>query len=491
MRGTFVIAQMAIPDFLNPAAASGRWTIGAVGLLILLFLIARRRALAKAHAARADEVEDIVMTFPKGAAGQLTIEPWMISPEVSAVFAALMRDGKEARFIGGCVRNALMHLPIHDIDIATQEPPDRVVALLEGAGIRAVPTGIEHGTITAVVNGKTFEITTLRRDISTDGRRATVAYTEDWREDAGRRDFTFNTLSADADGTIYDYFNGMQDLAHRLIRFVGRAAERVSEDRLRILRYFRFVAVYGMRIADRYEFQIVVNNAEHLAELSAERIRDELLKIVGSANHHDCVRMMFEQRIFEAILPEVKDTVWYKRLSWLDSSAIKIAQVGPDPIRRLAALIETDGAGAEAVARKLKLSRAEIDRLRRIKSPDWVAKPETSEAELRAVLSRLGAREVIDLALLEWSRRLIITPRLPKAETEAWQALLARAGTWEPIDLPIKGGDIVALGIAPGPRVSELLGGIEEWWRDGGCVASRDACLTELASRMINNTDKE
>lgn len=482
---------MAIPDFFNPASASGRWVIGAFGALILLFLIARRRALAKAEAARGEETEDLVVTFPKGAAGQLTVDAWMTSPEVTALFAALAKGGKESRFIGGCVRNALMHLPIHDIDIATQETPDRVLALLADAGIHTVPTGIEHGTITAVVNHKPFEVTSLRRDIATDGRRATVAYTEDWREDAARRDFTFNTLSADPDGTVYDYFNGMQDLAHRLIRFVGRAAERVTEDRLRILRYFRFVAVYGMRIADRYEFQIVVNNAEHLTELSAERIRDELLKIVGSANHHDAVRMMFEQGIFEVILPEVKDTVWYKRLSWLDSSAIKIDQVAPDPIRRLAALIDTDGMGAAAVARRLKLSRAQIARLRRIKAPDWDAKPETSEAELRGVLSRLGAREVIDLALLEWSRRLILTPRLPKPETAAWQALLARAGAWEPIDLPVKGGDIVALGVPPGPRVSEILGGIEEWWRDGGCVADREACLTELRSRIINNTDKE
>ncbi|MCD6075037.1 MAG: putative tRNA adenylyltransferase, partial [Rhodospirillales bacterium] len=466
----------------------GKWIVAGLGILFLLFLIARRRRLAVQTRVDSIDEEDIVVTWPKGAAGQLTIEPWMTAPEVGAVFAALTKEGKEARFVGGCVRNALMHLPIVDIDIATQEPPERVVALLQEAGIQAVPTGIEHGTVTAVANGKTFEITTLRRDVSTDGRRATVAFTEDWREDAARRDFTFNSLSATLDGAVYDYFNGMQDLAHRVIRFVGRVNERIAEDRLRILRYFRFIAVYGMRIGERYEFQMVVNNAEHLAELSAERIRDELIKILGSANHHDAVRMMFEQGIFAVILPEVTGTVWFKRLSWLDSSAIKIDAIGPDPIRRLAALIETDRAGAEAVARRLKLSRAQIRRLSRLKEPAWPAHPEIDEAHLRGVLSTLGAEEVIDLALLEWSRRLIITPRLPKAETEAWQKLLAQATAWEPVDLPIKGGDIVALGIPTGPRVSELLREVEGWWRDGGCRADREACLTELKSRIINNT---
>jgi len=482
---------MTIDNFLHLNAPAGKWIVAGLGLLVLLFLIARRRRLnAVASGGEIDE-EYLVVTWPKGAAGQLTIEPWMTSPEVSAVFAALTKDGKEARFIGGCVRNALMHLPIVDIDIATQETPERVVALLQAAGIQAVPTGIEHGTVTAVANGKTFEITTLRRDVSTDGRRATVAFTEQWIEDAARRDFTFNTLSATQDGVIYDYFNGMQDLAHRLIRFVGRANERIAEDRLRILRYFRFIAVYGMRIAERYEFQVVANNAEHLTELSAERIRDELLKILGSHNHHDAVRLMFDEGIFAVILPEVTDTVWYKRLSWLDSSAIRIDAIGPDPIRRLAAFIDTDGAGAEAVARRLKLSRAQIRRLSRLKAPAWAASPDTSETELRGLLSRLGAEEVIDLALLEWSRRLIITPRLAKAETEAWQKLLAQAAAWEPVDLPVKGGDIVSLGIPPGPRISELLHEVEGWWRDGGCTADREACLTELTSRIINNTDKE
>jgi poly(A) polymerase len=479
---------MTIDDFLHLNSPQGKWIVAGLATLFLLFLIARRRRLAAQARANESDEEDIVISWPKGAAGQLTIEPWMASPEVSEVFAAITKDGKEARFIGGCVRNALMHLPIVDIDIATQEPPERVVALLKASDIQAVPTGIEHGTVTAVVNGKTFEITTLRRDVSTDGRRATVAFTEDWREDAARRDFTFNTLSAAPDGAIYDYFNGMQDLAHRLIRFVGRVDERIAEDRLRILRYFRFIAVYGMRIAERYEFQMVVNNAEHLAELSAERIRDELMKIVGSTNQHDAVRMMHEQGIFAVILPEVTDTVWYKRLSWLDSAAIRIDAIGPDPIRRLAALIETDGDGAEAVARRLKLSRAQIRRLSRLKGPAWQAHPEVDEAHLRGLLSRFGAEEVIDLALLEWSRRLIITPRLPKAETEAWQRLLTQAAVWEPIDLPIKGGDIVALGIPAGPRVSELLREIESWWRDGGCRDSREACLTELKSRIINNT---
>jgi poly(A) polymerase len=467
-------------DLSTPAGQA--FAVGAIAVLVVLYVFGRRRPRVEPATAHADE--DIVVEWPDEAGGQLTLEPWMTSAEVRAVLAAITKDGKDARFVGGCVRNALMHVPVTDIDIATQEIPERVMALLEAAGIKAIPTGIEHGTVTAVVNGKHFEITTLRRDVETDGRRAVVAFTDDWREDALRRDFTFNALSATPEGKVFDYFNGMQDLAHRLIRFVGRVDERIREDRLRILRYFRFIAVYGMRIASRYEYQVCVKAAPTLAELSAERIQGELIKILGSSNQHDAVRLMLEEGIFDVILPEAKDISWFKRLVWLDSNALRIEAVQPDWLRRLAALVDTDADGAEALARRLKLSRAQIERLRRLKAWEWTADPKLGEAEFKGVLHKLGAGYVIDLILLEWSKQLIIAPRLPKWETEAWQTMLRRAEEWQGADFPIKGGDVVALGVAPGPRVSELLREVEEWWRRGGCVADRAATLSELEKRL-------
>jgi len=251
-----------------------------------------------------------------------------------------------------------------------------------------------------------------------------------------------------------------------------------------VLRYFRFIAVYGMRIADRHEYQLCVNAAPALAELSAERIQGELRKILGSQNLNDAVRLMLEEGIFAAILPEAKDISWFRRLVWLDSHAMRVEAVQPDWMRRLAALVDTDADGAEALARRLKLSRVEIERLRRLKAWEWQPDPVVPEPEFKGVLHKLGAPYVIDLILLEWSKRQVLTPRLPKAESNAWQALLARAAAWPGADFPIKGGDVVALGIAPGPRVSELMREVEEWWRRGGCVADREATLTELKKRL-------
>ena len=236
-------------DFDN---ATSRWVLTLIGFILFMFLVARRNTLRKAAAKKPVLVQDdIVVDWGSDPGGQVVVQPWMETAEVKAVFRAITAGGKEARFIGGCVRDTLMQRPVSDIDIATQERPERVMELLRGAGIIAVPTGIEHGTVTAVTGGQSYEITTLRKDIETDGRHAVVKFTENWRTDAGRRDFTFNTMSATPDGMVYDYYNGIQDLADRVIRFVGRVQERIDEDRLRVLRYFRFIAVLGMRVGDK------------------------------------------------------------------------------------------------------------------------------------------------------------------------------------------------------------------------------------------------
>jgi poly(A) polymerase len=352
--------------------------------------------------------------------------------------------------------------------------------LLIDAGIKAVPTGIEHGTVTAIVNNTPFQITTLRKDIKTDGRHAVVEFTEDWRTDAMRRDFTFNTLSADQDGMVHDYLNGLQDLANRVINFVGVVDDRIAEDRLRILRYFRFIAVFGMRIGDRREFEVCVNNSKYLAELSRERIRGELFKIIGSKNHFDVLRLMYDHEVLAPILPEAKVSEVFRRLTWLETSALKFDAVKPDTIRRLASLVEIDDGGFDDLAKRLVLSNAEKTHLRQLVSPAWSATPDIGDDELRALLYRMEASIVIDLVLLEWSRRLIMTPKLPKGESDNWQKIIAAAEASEKLNFPLRGRDVLELGVEKGPRVSKILSEVESWWTKGGCHGSRDDCLERL-----------
>ncbi|MFP6733938.1 MAG: CCA tRNA nucleotidyltransferase [Rhodospirillales bacterium] len=465
---------------------TNRWVLTLFGFILFMFLVARRNTLRKATAKKPVMAQDdILVDWGTDPGGQVVVQPWMETAEVKAVFRAITSGGKEARFIGGCVRDTLMQRPVSDVDIATQERPERVMQLLRNAGIIAVPTGIEHGTVTAVSGGQSYQITTLRKDIETDGRHAVVEFTEDWRTDAGRRDFTFNTMSATPDGMVYDYYNGIQDLADRVIRFVGRVQERIDEDRLRVLRYFRFIAVLGMRVGNKYEFQTCINNAHHLTELSAERIRSELFKIFASADQFDALKLMIDHGVMQHILPEAVKTERLKRLMWIETSAIKFDSVTPDKIRRLAALIDTDAAGAEEIARRLMFSGADRDHLKSLTSPRWQARFDVDETSLRAVLFRLGAAEVIDLVLLAWAEHLIVTPRLGGEENEGWQNVIRIADEWSPIDFPLRGRDVLELGVGEGPEVSALLNEVEDWWLMGGCHAGRDDCLVELRRRHL------
>ena len=231
--------------------------------------------------------------------------PWLPAADTRAVLEALMADGKPARLVGGCVRDALAGRPVTDVDIATPETPPRVIDLLRAAGLKAVPTGVEHGTVTAVVRGKPFEVTTLRRDVTTDGRHAVVAFTDDWTEDAARRDFTMNALSADPDGRVHDPFDGVADLAAGRVRFVGEARARIREDVLRILRFFRFHAHYGKGAPDADGLAACRELAPLLPRLSAERVATELLKLLKAPDAAATVRMMREAGILAPILAEI------------------------------------------------------------------------------------------------------------------------------------------------------------------------------------------
>jgi poly(A) polymerase len=474
-----------IEEFLNYIEGPVRWTFSTLALVLFLFLVARRKSSRRKMFEPTSKPGDIIVDWGKRPGGQIPVEPWMETPEIKAVLAAITKNGKEARFIGGCVRDAILKRPVNDVDLATQETPDQITILLEDAGIKAVPTGIEHGTVMAVINHQSFEITTLRKDITTDGRHATVEFTEDWKQDAARRDFTFNTLSATPNGMVFDYFNGIQDLANRVIRFVGRAPERIEEDYLRILRYFRFIATIGMRVESKTEFLACVNRASKLKELSAERIRSELFKILNSNMPLDIMPLMYQQGVLQVIVPHVTAPEKLRQLAWLETSAMNFASVGRDPLRRLAALVATDESGVQDITDALRLSKAEHKRLTNMIAPTSNLRWNMSKGELQAALYHQGAATVVDVALLNWADMIVNSPNSPTKEKDGWLHIIEIADQQmgqEP-NFPLKGQDVLDLGTSPGPEISRLLAEVKIWWLDGGCQANRTACLTELKSR--------
>lgn len=295
--------------------------------------------------------------------GKLPPVDWLDAPETKQVMAALMADGTQPRFVGGCVRDALCHRPTNDIDIATPDLPETVINLLTNAGIRAVPTGIEHGTVTAVINKKSFEITTLRVDLETDGRHAIVGFTDNWVEDAQRRDFTFNALSASVSGEVYDPFSGLWHLAHGQVVFIGSAYDRISEDYLRILRYFRFFGAYGRPPIDSEAIAACRAHAKDLSSLSGERVRTELFKILCVPDPAEIIIKMQGSDVLQEILPEAGDPGVLRMVNWFETRAVNIEGVDPDPIRHLAALIRSTTSSVDELGQRLRLSNAQKKRL--------------------------------------------------------------------------------------------------------------------------------
>ena len=294
---------------------------------------------------------------------------WRESGGIRPLLRVLGAEEGRTRFVGGCVRDSLLGLPVSDIDLATRLQPEEVMKRLNQAGIKAVPTGLAHGTVTAIVGGAPVEVTTLRRDVSTDGRRATVAFTDDWREDAARRDFTMNALSVDpVSSEVYDYFEGLPDLQARRVRFIGDPLQRIAEDHLRILRFFRFHARFGEGEPDRRALEACTARANDLMALSRERIADELLKILALPDPTRTVSLMAELGIFRPVLPEI-DEAGTKRLQALVERE-GIAGVPPEPLRRLSALLPASPELAEATAARLRLLVSEQDPIDRLVPPD-------------------------------------------------------------------------------------------------------------------------
>jgi len=407
--------------------------------------------------------------------GTLAVEGWLAWPETRALVGAL-GDGM-VRFVGGCVRDAVARRPVTDVDAATPLTPEEVMARLAAADIKVIATGLKHGTVTAVIGERKFEITTLRRDAETDGRHARVEFTDDWIEDAKRRDFTINAMSCSPGGDVYDPFEGMRDLAHGVVRFVGRAEDRVREDYLRILRFFRFWGGYGRPPADRDALAACRAHAAKLSDLSGERVRDELLKILIVPQPAEVILLMRGHGVLQHILPEAGQVTRLRLVHWLAARGVMTEGVVPDALRNLAALLDTDADGAAAVAQRLRLSNAQTDRLVALAAPVEAPNPDREDLAREKLLRRVGPATFRDLVLLGWAAEMAQSARLSAARSRAWQALLARALEWRGREFPLKGRDLLELGLAPGPRVGEVLGRVEAWWEDGGYEAGRDACL--------------
>jgi poly(A) polymerase len=394
--------------------------------------------------------------------------PWLAATQTRRVLAALTAGGTEVRFVGGCVRDALIGRAVADIDIATPDAPEVAMRKLVAAGLRALPTGIAHGTVTALCDDRRFEVTTLRRDVETDGRHARVAFTDDWRADAARRDFTMNAMSAGADGIVHDHFGGLRDLRDGRVRFVGDPAARIAEDHLRLLRFWRFHAHYGRGAPADAERAACRAAAPLLARLSGERVRTELLKLLAAPAPVSSVAAMAEDGVLEVLGPGPLDV---PALAALVALAPKPDQ---DPLRRLAVLLPADAGrdAAVAVARRLRLSRAEAERLAACVGATLPA----DRAALRAALYYDGAAAVRD-------RVLVAAARARRAPGDI-AAALKEIAAWRPHVLPVSGADVLALGGAPGPVVGRLLGDVESWWVAADFVPDRAACLDQLRRLM-------
>lgn len=386
---------------------------------------------------------------------------WLNAPATRAVIEALEAAGGQdcVRFVGGCVRNALMEKPVDDVDLATTLRPETVIEALETAGLKAVPTGLDHGTVTAVASSTPFEITTLRKDVSTDGRNATVAYTTDWALDAQRRDFTFNALYATAAGEVLDPVGqGIDDARARRVVFVGDPSTRIREDYLRILRFFRFIAWYGTGEPEEKGLAACAALKDGLDRLSAERVSKELLKLLSAPDPLAAVDLMRETGVLKEVLPEAGN---FERLS-------AVTGVTTDGVLRLAALLPDDDEVALGVADRLRLSNAQRDRLVCALGPGVRPDAKMSDHEARVALYKAGAKAFRDRLLLA-------------GETD--ERLMTLASTWERPQMPVTGEDVTALGLK-GPEVGEALRVVQDWWLESDFPPDRRAALGVLSRHV-------
>jgi poly(A) polymerase len=379
--------------------------------------------------------------------------PWLKSGPAARVLRLLNGNGEEARVVGGAVRNALLKIPTGDIDIATTAPPDEVIRRAKAVGIKSVPTGIEHGTVTLVVDAHPFEVTTLREDTETFGRKAKVAFGRDWVTDARRRDFTINGLSVDAGGVVHDHVGGLDDIAAKRVRFIGDPNQRIAEDYLRILRFFRIHAAYGAGEPDRARYLACIAGRAGLANLSAERVRMEMLKLVVAEGAAAAIVAMADGGLLLPIFGGIAYTGPFAAMI----AAERVLGLAPNPVRRLAALAVAVTEDARRVASRLRLTNAETKVLDSM-GHRWWRLAGMDEATARRRLYRLGADRYRDRLMLAWARAGA------DRNSDHWRELASLPARWSAPKFPLKAADFIARGIAEGPALGYVLQLAEDAW---------------------------
>lgn len=397
---------------------------------------------------------------------------WLLHSALTRLLDILSKDGEEARVAGGAVRNALIGLPPGDIDVATTALPEEVTRLVTQAGFKAIPTGIEHGTITVVAAGVPFEVTTLREDVETFGRKATVRFGRNWKTDAERRDFTMNAMSATADGVVYDYGGGLDDLEVRRVRFFGDPARRIAEDYLRILRFFRFHAAYGAGAPDAEGLRACIAGRDGLESLSRERVRMELLKLLVAKAAVPTLIVMAEAGLLVQLIGGVPLIDHVKRMTEIET-ALGLAA---DPIRRLAALNVLIAEDGERLAQRLRLANVEQVRLISMGAGWWHISPAAGEAAARVWLYRLGSQRFSDRVMLAWARASA------SANDDGWWHLATLPQRWTIPVFPLKAADLMQRGLEKGPALGIALRAAEEAW-----IAADFPADNETIGRIATN----
>ncbi|MGX5826944.1 CCA tRNA nucleotidyltransferase [Mesorhizobium sp. 43Arga] len=408
---------------------------------------------------------------------------WLADKHLQRLLAALAEGGEEARVAGGAVRNTLMGQPVADVDIATTCLPQETIRRAEAKGFKPVPTGIEHGTVTVVAGGKPYEITTLRADVETDGRRAKVSFGRDWKLDAERRDFTINALYAEADGRVVDLVGGIADIEARRLRFIGDAEARIREDYLRILRFFRFFAWYGEGRPDAEGLKACARLKEGLGQLSAERIWAELKKLLSASDPSRALLWMRQAGVLTAALPESEK--WGIDAIHGLTKAEKDLGWAADPMLRLEAIVPPDAARMKTLAERLRFSTAESDRLRHWALATAV-EPKMTEGELAKRLYRGDRQGFVDRLRLSLAGARVRAVEDNNALLEAggFSRLLAFALKWEKPVFPLRGADLTALGATPGPKLGEILKNLETEWIEAGFTPDRGALLKRATKAL-------
>ncbi len=381
---------------------------------------------------------------------------WLREGPLPRLLEVLDRDGEEARVVGGAVRNALLGEPVGEIDVATTAVPDEVMRRAAAAGFKPVPTGLDHGTITVVIDGTPFEVTTLREDVETFGRHARVAFGRDWQRDAGRRDFTMNALYATRDGTVHDHVGGLDDLKERRVRFIGDPARRIEEDYLRILRFFRFHASYGDGgHPDPAGLSACIAGRGGLETLSRERVRAEMLKLLAATHVVPALVSMSEAGLLVAVLGGVPLLASFANMTKLERELA----LTPDPVRRLGALGVSTTEDAERLRERLRLANAEYDRLASMADGWWHISAATGMHDARVLVYRLGPEKFLDRVLLAWSRAWN-----ESVADERWHDIVLLPERWTAPVFPLKAADFIARGVAKGPALGTALRAAEEAW---------------------------